>query len=252
MGAAAWRTASLADGLLAAKRWIPAAAMGGTLPLLAALPWGGGWHQGLSGLLLALLWLAAIRRDAMGIGVGIILVGFASHAALAIALSCYAPALAEPVLIDGAAYWEAQVRWIRSGWDPEYELINWLPAHVQLAAAVALFSYLSLGGIAILHGFYEVDLMNFYVGRLLAGAERPLPCLLVGWHPWSVMRGLCYAFLVFEVASLSLSRLSGRVLCTRARRVLRWKVAALFFVADCGLKAFALEPVRATLERCLG
>ena len=51
------------------------------------------------------------------------------------------------VLPNAADYWDKQHRWITTGYDTEYEIESWLPAHVQLLLGTALFSFTSFGAV---------------------------------------------------------------------------------------------------------
>jgi hypothetical protein len=112
---------------------------------------------------------------------------------------------------------------------------------------MALWGYLSLGLVPLLQGLYELDLMNFYVGRLLAHARGPSPVLLLAWHPWSVCRGVGFLFVTFELASLSLARLTGVPLSTPQRRLTRWGLGVGFLILDAGIKWSCSERVRLAL-----
>jgi hypothetical protein len=122
---------------------------------------------------------------------------------------------------------------------------------LQLCAAVVLLGYTSLGFVPLWQGMYEVDLMNFYVGRLLAGSENPAIALLLGWHPWSLCRGIGYLWIVFEVASISLERMAGVPLSTRRRRATRWALGLGFLVLDGAIKLALLDVVREALAENL-
>lgn len=236
-------------------RFAPAAVAAGALPLLLAfllashLPAsvGAAWHQLVSGTLLFLLLLPSLREDRLARGVATIGLTFLAHCALGIALSASDPVRAAACMPDGAEYWAKQQTWITTGEDPEYQVMTWLPAHLQLFGAMVGFSYLSLGLSCFWQGFYEVDLMNYYVGQLLTQSASAPTAVGFGWHMWSLTRGVCYSVLVFEVASWSLARLSGRELSTPRRRAARWGVAVGFFLLDCAIKLAMLESVRARL-----
>ncbi len=232
--------------LLDGPLWAPAAIAIGVLPLLLAWVLGGSWHQTASGLLLFPLFLAAVRQDRTVRGLAVVGLCFAAHNAVAITLAAGSPEVAG-MFPDAADYWDKQQVWIRTGVDPEYQVMNWLPAHLQLFVGIVVYCFLSLGMVAFLRGFYEVDLMNFYVGRLIDSSDSVAPALLLGWHPWSALRGLCYLLLTWEIASWSLARLTGRTLSTPERRAARWVAAVVFFGADCVVKLALLEPVRRTL-----
>jgi hypothetical protein len=174
-------------------------------------------------------------------------VAFAAHSVLVIGLAALDPVGLAVIFPDGEAYWEQSREWIVSGASREYQPGWWLPAHFQLLAAMAAFTYTSLGLISLWQGFHEVDLMNFYVGALLAHSRHPGVALTVGWHPWSVCRGLGYLVLTFEVASFSLQRLTGVPLSPTGRRWRRWLAGLALLLLDGLLKYTLLEPVRQVL-----
>ncbi len=240
----AWDGAGLADPLLDTPWWWIAAVAAGTGPLALGYALGSWWHQPLGALLLFILLLAAVRRDRPWLGMGMLGVGFATHNALAIAMAYSDPAGSSLIMPDGATYYQAQVAWITTGTDPEYDWINWVPAHLHLIIGMTVLSVTSLGLLPLVEGLYEVDLMNYYVGNLLANSAQPLPALFLGWHPWSALRGLCYMVLVYEVASWSLDRLTARISSTPSARRRRWVAALALFAADGVVKLLALDFVR--------
>jgi hypothetical protein len=75
---------------------------------------------------------------------------------------------------------------------------------------------------------------------------------MLGWHPWSVCRGIGYLVLTYEIASLSLSRLSGTPLASLQARQWRWGLGLGFLVLDGIIKYTLLEAVRRVLAECLG
>jgi hypothetical protein len=165
-----------------------------------------------------------------------------THSAFAIALSASDPARAAAVLPGCESYWLRTWQWVVTGEDQEYRWVNWLPAHALLLAVVPLGAYTSFGAVPFANGIEQVDLMNYYVGRLIGMSESPTLAVLLGWHPWSVLRGLAYMVLVFEIASLSLERLTGRAFSTRRRRVRRW-ICGLALVLLDGAVKLSLAPI---------
>jgi len=230
------------------RAWLLWPALAGSVPLLIAWPLGAWWHQLVSGVLVWALFLPAVVADRTARGVGVLAMGFAAHCATAIALSFCLGADVAPLFPDAAGYWAQQQVWIRTGVDPEYVVANWGPAHFQLLVAMVVFAAVSLGLTPLVQGMHEVDLMNFYVGNLVAGSDSAATALLLGWHPWSVMRGLCYLFLTFEVASIVLEKWSGSALSTSMRRRWRWTLGLVFFSLDGLLKLFLLPFVRDVLQ----
>ena len=216
----------------------------GTLPFLLSFALNVPGHQLIAALALTLVCLACAREDAWVKGIGAIAVAYAAHCALVIAVSYANVERAAPLLPGAPAYWQRQIAWIETGADPEYELSAWVPAHLQLLGAVVLLGFTSLGTITFYQGFYEVDLMNFYNAQLLvASLNQPLAFAL-GWHVWSVLRGLGYLFITFEVISLGLQCISGVRLSDWATRRRRWALGLSLLVADGLAKAAMLGPVR--------
>jgi hypothetical protein len=247
----AWRATGLAARLYDGWMWLPVAVAAGAIPVLIGISFGLSGHQPVTAILLFLLFIAAVRENRLACGVAVVGIVFAAHSLPVIALTIAGGDTVAASLPDAEGYWQANLRWIVTGHDPEYEIVNWLPAHLQLLGAIIVLGYLSMGLIPFYQGFYEVDLMNYYVGRLVTESAGSPLALLCGWHIWSLTRGLCYTVLVFEIAQCSLARLSGRRLASRAARIRRWSVALGFFLVDCGLKLFLTEPVRGLLEQTL-
>jgi hypothetical protein len=243
LGVAQW----LGERVGSWPRWLLAGALAGAVPLLLQTASGLPVGRALTALLVTLLLLGAVARDWTGRGLTAVAAAFLIHNALAVALFAQDRARLTEGFPDGAAYWAQTHDWLLTGLSPEAALSGWLPAQAQLLAAVVLFSYTSLGFIPFWYGLYEVDLMNGYVAELLRHSHVPGTALALGWHPWSLCRGAGYLFLTFEVASLSLARLTGVRLSTPARRRRRWLAGLALLLLDGVLKYFLLEPVRRTL-----
>lgn len=242
VGEGAWRLAGLAQPLFNGPLWLLAALATGTLPLLLASALGGAWHALVSTAALTVLALAAARRDNAWQGLITVGLAFGAHCLLAIFMSAHDPTLASRCFPDADAYWQKNLTWIRTGQDPEYELMNWVPAHVQLLLGMVVLGYLSLGALPIYQGIHEVDLMNFYVGRLVINSQEGLTALALGWHPWSVARGIGYTCLVFLVLRASFFRLVGRPMHHPLSWA--WGVGLAFILLDGLIKLMTLDLVR--------
>lgn len=227
--------------------WCLAGLLIGTVPLAVAYAFDWPGHHAVTGMLLMPLLVGAVVRDSLRLavaGVGAALVG---HSALIIGLVANDPASAAAFFPAGEAYWQESCDWILTGRSKEYLLSWWLPAHGQLLVAALLFSYTSLGFVTLWQGLYEVDLMNCYVGRLLLHAQNPAVALTVGWHPWSVCRGVGYLLLTFAIVGVSLERLTGRSFGSGRRRAAVAAAGLGFVLLDGVLKFTLLEPVRQVL-----
>ncbi|MBM83685.1 MAG: hypothetical protein CMJ78_24260 [Planctomycetaceae bacterium] len=232
-------------------RWVVLSLLIGLVPTyfcyLVGVP---GSHLA-TALLLTPILVAGIYRDSLKLGLGVLSLAFLSHNLLVIWLASVDPDGVSRMLPSGnptaAEYWQQSHHWITTGESPEYKLSWWLPAHFQLLSAAAFFAYTSMGFVTFWQGLYEVDLMNFYVGQLIAHSKSPWVALFVGWHPWSMCRGFGYLLVTFEVASYSFERLSNFRLSTRKRRCVRWAVGLCLLMLDGVIKFLFLETVRQIL-----
>jgi hypothetical protein len=237
----------LADRLGPWPVWLFAGALAGTLPAVLAIATGPLPARAITVALLVPLFLASVARDWLVRSLLLLAAAFAGHSALTIAYFHTNPAALPAQFPPGAAYWVETHSWLVTGESREYELTFWVPAHVQLLVAVVLFTYTSLGIVPLWEGFYEVDLMNGYVSQLLLHSHDSWTVFGMGWHPWSICRGIGFCFIIFEVCSISLGRLTGSALSNRRRRAVRWLVGIGFLSLDAALKYVLLEPVRAAL-----
>lgn len=227
--------------------WMTAAVLIGAVPAGTAFLCGVPFAHLLTAFLLAPLLAAAAVRDATLRAFGLLALTVASQSAVNVSLAVHHPERLAVVLPAGERYWNESRHWIETGENPEYELSSWLPAHVQLFGGITLLSYVSFGITPLWRGLEQVDMMNFYVGRLIAQSESPWIAGVFGWHPWSVARGVGCLILLFEVVSLSFARLTGRRLSTARRRLIRWSTGIAFLVLDGIVKFTCMEPVRALL-----
>jgi len=244
LGDRLFRLASIARPLMASRAWPVCALLIGAVPIAASYLIGSSLHQVVTALLLAPLFWACVCEDRLGraiLATGLVL---GAHSAVAVALSANDPAGSAAILPGAGDYWEQTRHWVQTGDDPEYEWSTWLPRHLILFPTAVGCGLMTLGLVAFARGVEQVDLMNFYVGRMAAQSDSPTIAILCGWHPWSILRGLAYTVLVFETASWALSRITGRPLSTPRRRATRWALAVGLAVADCLAKLYFAPVIR--------
>lgn len=220
----------------------------GLLPVGAAVLCRMPIDRPLTAFALTPLLVVAARRDSVALGLGILALAFVAHCAAMICVTAFAPDVLASIFPDGAAYWEQSRDWIITGKNPEYKLSSWVPAHFQLAAAGAFLTYTSLGFVLIWEGLFQVDLMNVYVGNLVTQSQSVPLALALGWHPWSVLRGIGFLLIGYEACSLSFERMLGFPLSTRRRRTIRWSFGLGFLILDGTVKYFLLDTVQRILH----
>lgn len=236
------------DWQSAGGRWLFCGILVGALPVLLSFGVGIPLDRPLTTLLAFPLLLGAVRGDSLRQCIGVLLSIFAAHSLTVIALTYHHAAEVASIIPFGDAYWHETHEWLVTGKNPEYELSSWVPAHVQALFGVPIASYLTFGGALLAQGLYQVDMMNVYVGNLLAASSNPVIALGLGWHPWSMMRGVGFLFLGIEAVSYSLERLIRITLSTRRRRVLRWGIGIGFLLVDATVKLTFMETVRSILQ----
>jgi hypothetical protein len=233
------------------RSWPISALLTGTLPPTVGYAFGSALHQPVTGLLLATGCLSCVWRDQLCRALLLVAIVMGAHSCVAILLSLHDPAGAAAMLAGSQAYWEQTRTWLRTGDDPEYQLAVWLPLHLLLFGSIVIGGGLTLGVAPLVEGVQHVDLMNFYVGRLVAQSESPLRVLLFGWHPWSILRGLACTVLVFECASWTLERVTRKTVTTSSRRSTRLVLSAALAVADALTKSSLAPIVREQLYQNL-
>jgi hypothetical protein len=236
-------------GPAAGRWWVPVAVVVGAVPVLVASVTGGGWHGAATGLLSLPAVLACVRADRTARAIGVLGIAVAAHSVAVVALTVRDPIGTAGIVPGAEDYWQKTRHWIVTGDDvAEYRPADWLPDHLVMVAGVPFAGYTSLGAIPLAAGVTQIDLMNYYVGRLVLAGDSPTVMVLLGWHPWSVLRGLGYAVLIVEAVSLSLERLVGRPLSTRRRRVYRWAGGVSLVCADAAVKFWFAEAIRTGLQ----
>jgi hypothetical protein len=177
----------------------------------------------------------------------IVLVGL-SHSALAITLACRDPERAADVFPESAVYWERTEHWVHTGENSEYQPDFWIPVHLKHLAGLLATSYTTFGVIPLDNGFRQLDVMNYYVGRLIGLSRDPMITIMAGWHPWSFLRVLGYSLLLYEMVSWSLERFTARRISTPRRRRARWLVGLALCLGDGVLKYLIADWIRLVLR----
>lgn len=243
--------ATLAEKLVIgwAPQWIawPLTILATLAPLAIAFPLGSPHHQIISAGLIAWGLLGFVASDRWLAGISWLGCAFLFHCITAVLLTVNFPDHCQLLFPGANEYWAKQEAWITTGKDPEYELTAWLSAHVQLILGSSLFSLTSLGVTTFVQGLFEVDLMNYYVGRLILRSDSTWIAVSRGWHTWSILRGLGFLFLTFEIVSLGYWMFTGTNSSSAKLRIIRSSIGIGFLIADGVCKYLILDSVRQEL-----
>lgn len=207
-------------GLLAGQPWL--------LPLLNAAP------------AYSLMTLRLRRGDRRGA----VLAMLAWAAALAVfgtVVLALWPSDPGPLILNGPAYRDEMLRWIRTGEGSEGSPRLFLPQHLAHLAGFVVLSLASASAGSILLGAVLMNYMAFYVASLARAGVPGWAVVLLGWQPWAICRVAAFCTLAAVLAEPLLSRLwpypyEG---LRSSRRLLVYAAAGI--LGDWALKA-ALAP----------
>jgi hypothetical protein len=194
--------------------------------------------------MLASLW----RGDVRGAVVRM-LIWAAALGVCATALSYAQPEYSGRLFLNGDRYRREMFEWILTGAGAESRPREFMPVHALHAGVFVTLSLLTGSILSLPMGAVLMNYMGHFVGALAAASARPVPTLILAWHPWSLARVASFVILGVVLAGPVLSRLAGfRFRLAEHRRLLLLAGAGL--VADVTLKA-ALAPTWRGLLRGL-
>ena len=195
--------------------------------------------------------VAALSRGDVRLAVARMLVWALALGVCATLLSYAQPWRTDSLFLRAASYRVEMFQWVMTGHGAESDPARFIPqqaAHVVVFAALALAS----GGVlALAMGAVLMNYMGHYVGTLAATSAHPLPVLVLGWHPWAVIRIVSFVTIGVVLSAPLLSWL-GRFRVDRraARRLLAWAAAGL--IADIVLKWLLAPAWQRLLMRAAG
>ena len=222
------------------------------------MSYGIGWAVGVPALLPILNTLAsfpfmvsALRRGDLHAAVGRMLLWALTLGVAATVLSFAYPVDTESLFLRSGDYRREMFTWVLTGRGAESTPSIFIP---QQAGHAALFSGLTLASGGVLGMPMGAALMNYmghYVGTLAAMSRRPALLMLLGWHPWAVVRVISFVVLGVVLSAPLLSRVFRfRVDWPAARRLAAWAGCGL--IADIALKALLAPAWQRLLIRMLG
>ena len=193
----------------------------------------------------------ALKRGDLRLAVARMLLWALTMGVVATLLSYARPAQTGALFLRGESYRAEMFAWVMTGQGAESHPSEFIP---QQAGHAALFSGLALatGGVAAMPvGAVLMNYMGHYVGTLAASSRRPVPTMLLAWHPWAVIRVISFVVIGVGLSTPLLSRLGKfRVDRGAARTLLLGACAGL--VADIVLKTLLAPTWQRILLRIVG
>ena len=181
--------------------------------------------------------VAALKRGDVRSAIARMLLWAATMGACATAMSYRSPLPTNRLFLRGADYRNEMFEWVRTGNGPESTPSVFIPAQARDAAIFSGLALATGGAVAMPMGAVLMNQMGHYVGALAAWSAHPAATLLLGWHPWAVIRIASFVVIGVVLSIPLLSRVFGfnADWKTPARRFLPWAAGGL--VVDMVLKA---------------
>jgi hypothetical protein len=217
-----------------------------------------GWAIGVPVLLPLLNTLAsfpfmvlALRRGDLRLAVARMLLWALTMAAVATLVSYERPVQTDSLFLRGQAYRTEMFGWVMSGQGAESRPSEFIPQQAGHAAAFSGLALVTGGAAAMPMGAVLMNYMGHYVGALAASSRRPVLTMILGWHPWAVIRVISFVVIGVVLSAPLLSRVARfKVDRQAARTLLTWAAAGL--VADVLLKTLLAPAWQRLLLRVVG
>src|SRR5262245_51834992 len=195
--------------------------------------------------------VAALRRGDVRVAVARMLLWALTMGVAATMLSYARPAQTDRLFLRGEAYRTEMFAWVMTGRGAESSPRQFLPQHARDTALFAGFAVLTGGLLAMPMGAALMNYMGHYVGALAAASRRPALAMLLGWHPWAVVRVVSFVILGVLLSLPVLSKLYRFRVDWRVTRP-PFAVAIAGLVADIVMKALLAPAWQRLLLRVAG
>jgi hypothetical protein len=170
----------------------------------------------------------ALKRGAVRVAIARMLLWALTMGVCATLLSYARPAETDTLFLRGAAYRTEMHAWVRTGVGAESAPSRFIPQQARDAVIFVALALATGGVLAMPMGAVLMNYMGHYVGTLAALSARPALTMMLGWHPWAVIRVVSFVTLGVTLSAPLLSRV--------ARFRFRWRdVCAYVAVACAGL-----------------
>jgi hypothetical protein len=195
--------------------------------------------------------VAALRRGDMRLAVARMLVWALAMGVAATLLSYARPAQTDTLFLRGERYRTEMFAWVMTGRGAESSPSQFLRQHARDTALFVALAVTTGGLLAMPMGAALMNYMGHYVGTLAAASRRPALTMLLGWHPWAVIRVVSFVILGVLLSIPVLSRLFGfRVDRRSATRLFAMAVGGLG--VDIVMKALLAPAWQGLLLRVVG
>ena len=168
----------------------------------------------------------ALRSGRLRLAVARMLVWALALAVCATLISYWQPFRTDALFLRGASYRSEMFSWVMTGHGAESDPARFLPLHARDAAIFVVVALATGGVLAMMMGAALMNYMGHYVGSLGAASARPALTMILGWHPWSVVRIVSFVTLGVVLSAPLLSKIFSFRFDWRAARPLIGYAAA--------------------------
>jgi hypothetical protein len=173
--------------------------------------------------------VAALRQNRVRLAIARMLVWAATMGICATAMSYVWPLPTNRLFLRGADYRNEMFEWVQTGRGAESSPSIFIPAQARDAAIFSALAVATGGVVAMPMGAVLMNQMGHYVGALAAWSARPAVTMILGWHPWAVIRIASFVVIGVVLSIPVLSRVFGFDADWKApaRRYLPWAAGGL-------------------------
>jgi hypothetical protein len=122
------------------------------------------------------------------------------------ALLYWLPEVTQHRILYGERYWKVMIEWVLTGVGRESDPMQFIPVHIIELVVFVMLSLLTGSLLSILMGAVLMNFMAFYVGHLALFGHSP-ELLVLGWHPWSIVRIASYIIMGVVLSEPMLSKI---------------------------------------------
>jgi hypothetical protein len=148
----------------------------------------------------------ALKRGDVRLAVVRMLLWALTMGVCATLLSYARPAATESLFVRSEAYRVEMFGWVLTGRGPESTPSQFIPQQLGHAALFVATALATGGLLAMPMGAVLMNYMGHYVGTLAAQSAHPALTMLLGWHPWAVIRVVSFVTLGVVLSAPLLSR----------------------------------------------
>ncbi len=152
--------------------------------------------------------VAAIKRGDLRLAVVRMLLWALTMGVCATLLSYVRPEETDALFLRAGAYRIEMFQWVMTGQGAESSPATFIPLHLQDAALFSVLALVTGGVLAMPMGAMLMNYMGHYVGTLAGAGRHPVLTMILGWHPWAVIRVVSFVVIGVVLSAPVWSRLA--------------------------------------------